>query len=213
MGSPYRPRGVFGTGRKRTPRVVARARLMLKSVSDAPSLFPNPPMNLADFEALIDATVDAQVAAEQGGKSLFSLRDVARNSLWAAMETMRVFIQNLADNAQPADARALIEASGLVLAKSSAHGKPLLQAVLGDVEGMVHVIANASVLTGRSKKKATFNWQWRANDSAIWQSVASTPYADTEIGPLGAGTYQFRASVTLGRTTGTWTDPVNLSIY
>jgi hypothetical protein len=204
---------VFGTGRKNVPRVVARGRLMLKSLSDAPSLFQNPPLSLADFEALIDATVGAQVAAEQGGRGLFAARNVARNSLWAGMETLRVFIQNLADNAQPESARALIEASGLVLANSSAHGKPLLQALLGAVPGIVRVRVNASLLTSRSKKKATFNWQWSANNGASWQGAPSTPYADTEIGPLGAGTYLFRASVTLARTTGAWTDPVSLPVH
>jgi hypothetical protein len=207
------PRGVFGTGKKNVPRVLSRARVMHKGLVDNPGLFPSPPLSAADFLDLITDTDDAQTAKASRAAGLAAVRNGKRNALWTGMQALRVYYQGLADKLDAMSAIALLEAAGLVLANSSGHGKALLQALLGSLPGLVHLVANASILTRRSRRKAGFNWQWSADNGVTWTSAPSSPYADTEIGPLAPGAYLFRVCVTLGRVTGEWTAPVDLTIH
>ena len=214
MASPLKPRISFGTKRKNVPKVLARARLMYDRMSAAPSTYASPPVSLPDFLAFIEALEEAQRAVPTGHVGLASTRDAIREELWTAMRSLGTFVQSLADKRQATAGMAVIENAGLLVAKSSAHGKELLQALLTPVPGRVRLVANASLLTGRvSSKRLTFNWQWRVRGATEWNNVPSTPLADTEIANLPLMTeVWFRVSVTISRATGAWTDAVTLVV-
>jgi hypothetical protein len=59
----------------------------------------------------------------------------------------------------------------------------------------------------------TFHWQWSSDGSKTWNSVASTPLAQTAIANLGPGIYAFRVSVTVSDTPGPWSQAVSLTIH
>jgi hypothetical protein len=186
---------------------------MHQRLVENPGMFPNPPLSAADLWILITETDEAQTAKASRAVGLAAARNGKRNALWTGMNALRAYYQGLADRLSAEEATFLLESAGLVLSKSTGHGKKLLQALLANLQGLVHLIANAAVLTARSKRKATFNWRWSADNGVTWTSAPSTPYADTFIGPLPPGTYRFQVCVTLGRVTGEWTTPAVLTIH
>ena len=215
MASPSKPRFAFGTKRKNTPKVLKRARLMYAGMSGAPSVFSSPTVSMPDFLAFIEALEAAEGIVPSGGTGVAALRNVRREDLWEAMQSLGTFVQGLANKLDSTSAIALIEQAGLLVAGSPAHGKELLQARLTAVPGLVHLVANGSMLTGRvSSKRRVFLWQWRAIGETVWNSVPPTPLADTEIANLPLMTeVSFRVSVTISRTTGAWTDPVTILVH
>ncbi len=166
------------------------------------------------FLALIQALDAAQQAAASRGKGLATLRNTKRDAVWTAMESLRTYVQGLADSMTAENAAALIESAGLLVAGKASFAKPILQAKLTTTPGVVHLIANAKLLLGKKSRNATFNWTWSSDGGKTWNIVPSTPLADTLIANLTPLTqYQFKVSVTVSRTTGAWTDPVGLLVH
>jgi hypothetical protein len=194
------------------PGVIARAQLMYAAIVAAIAMFPAPSVSMAAFLLLLQDLESAQIAS-RAGKGLAAMRNVKRDLLWTAMESLRVYVQGLADLAGVENSIALIQAAGLVVAQTGAYAKPVLQAKLVAATGLVELIANATILVGKgSKKKVTFNWQWSSNGQS-WNNATSTAYAKTTIANLGPGTYLFRVSVLIGETVGEWTQSVSLTLH
>jgi hypothetical protein len=209
-----RPRATFGVTKSNSAGVLARAKAMYTAIMAAIAMFPSPTISMAAFLALIEAFETAQQATTTRARGTSKARNTKRNAAWTAMESLRTYVQGLADQLTPDPAAALIEAAGLLVASKRAHVKPVLQAKLTTTAGLVQLIANASILLGKtSRKKATFHWQWSA-DGKTWSSAPSTPYARTEIPGLALmTTYTFRVSVTIGKATGEWSQPVGLLVH
>jgi hypothetical protein len=210
-----RPKGSLGTAKVNNAGVLARAKIMYAAFIAAVASFPSPTVTMAAFLALIQAFEDAQEATSAKTRGLATIRNAKRNDVWSAMETLRAYVQQIADTMLPAKAAVLIESAGLLVAGMGAHGKPILQAKLM-ANGVVHLIANAKLLTGgKRSRNVTFNWSWSSDGGKTWNTVASTPLADTLIPNLTPMTppYQFRVAVTVSRTTGAWTDAVNLAVH
>jgi hypothetical protein len=210
-----RPRASFGIQRAHVPRVIARARMMSDAMVAAVALFPEPTVSMAAFLVLILALEEAQHGMGTRARGLATARNVRRDVLWTAMESLRAYVQSLADGMSAANGAALIEAAGLLVAAGTGHGKPVLQAKRTAMPGVVWVIANASILTGKPHaKRVTFRWQWSADEGATWNDAPSTPLADTRIGGLALVVeHLFRVSVTVSRTTGPWSQPVRLLVH
>ena len=66
------------------------------------------------------------------------------------MNALRVYYQSLADRLDAESATALLIAAGLVLSKSTGHGKKLLQALLADLQGLVHLVADQGQWSGET---------------------------------------------------------------
>jgi hypothetical protein len=208
------PKAAFGTAKANVPGVLLRARLMYTAMVAAVALFPSPPVSMVAFLGLIEALELAQQGVATRAKGLGSLRNVKRNAVWTAMDSLRAYVQGLADVLDGNSAIALIETAGLLVAGVAGHPKPLLQVKRTTTPGVVHVLVNAGLLLGAdASKKVTFNWQWSA-DGMTWSTVPSTPFADTYIENLALMTeYSFRVSATVGRVAGAWTDPVRTLVY
>src|SRR6202012_6070831 len=113
------------------------------------ALFASPTITLAAFLALITALAVAQQAATGiKAKGAAKLRNAKRDAVWTAMDTLRAYVQSLADVLDAANAAALIEAAGLVVTVSRTGKKAALKATLTTTPGTVHLDANASLLVG-----------------------------------------------------------------
>jgi hypothetical protein len=95
-----------------------------------------------------------------------------------------------------------------------AHDKALLEAkLIPGQPGAVQLIANASMLTGGSKKRPTFNWGGSLDGGKTWSITQSTPHANTVLANIPLGTnLVVRVSVTLGKVTGAWSQEVDIQV-
>jgi hypothetical protein len=216
MASAAQPRAALGTRKSNTPGVLARAQAMFDHMSADPANFADPTVDLATFLSLIEGLQSAQYAL-QGTRSRGAgeARDSKRQALWTAMGSLLSYVQALADKRSPTDAEALIRGAGLVLAKVVVPHKPVLQAKLTPVQGVVALIANLLALVGpgSTSKKVVFRWQV-STDGQTWKDLDPTPWSKTTVAGLALmTTYSFRVSVTVGQTPGEWSQPVSLLVH
>ena len=217
MSIASRPRASFAVIKTNVPGVLARAQGMYDSMMTNAAMFASPTITLAAFLTLITALAVAQQNVRSTkARGSAALRNTKRDAVWTAMETLRAYVQALADALSAEGAAAIIEAAGLRVASPPVHQKAALAAKLTTTPGVVHVSANASLLVGPAvtSKKVTFNWQWSGDAGTTWTDARSTPYASTRV--LGLAlmtTHSFRASVTIGRVTGAWSQAVSLLVH
>jgi hypothetical protein len=207
-----KPRAVFGCAREQSPAVLSRAKIMYAAILAAIAQFPNLPIAMAAFLALIQLFDKAQESMRAKPRGLASVRDTKRDDVWTAMQSLRIYVQSLADVLSAPEAIALIESAGLLVAGVPVRIKPLLEAKPTTLPGVVHIIANASLLVKSTSKKVTFNWEW-SSDGKVWNALPSTPLADTQMtGLTPMTTYWFRVSVTISRVTGEWSQPTSVML-
>jgi hypothetical protein len=217
VATSARPRATFGVKRTNIPGVLDRAQAMHAGMSTNVALFPAPTVSMVvlfDLISSLATTQQARTATRAAG--LASLRNTKRDLVWSAMLSLCAYVQSLADQVSAESAASLIEAAGMVIAATTSHKKLVLQAVLTTTPGVVHLIANISLLVGPASgsKKTMVNWQWSGDGGATWIDVHSTPYANTYITGLALmSTYLFRVSVTIGTKAGEWSQPVSLLIH
>jgi hypothetical protein len=217
MNSSSRPRAAFGVAKKDAAGVLVRAMTMYNAMTTNAAMFVSPTIALAAFLALVTAfSVAQQHAVGTKAKGSATLRDTKRDAVWTAMESLRTYVQGLADGMTADGAASVIEAAGLLVAAVAAHQKDVLKATLTTTLGVVHLDANASVLVGpaAAHKKVTFHWQMSADGGATWTDLRSTPYASTDVpGVTLMSTCSFRVSVTIGRTPGAWSQAISLLVH
>jgi hypothetical protein len=216
MSTISRPRGSFGVQKKDVPGVQVRAQAMHDGITANAATFSSPTITMVVFVGLITALAEAQQnAVGTKAKGSASVRDTKRNEVWTAMDLLRAYVQSLADALNADAAASLIESAGLVVASTGGHQKAALTATLTTSPGVVHLDANAALLVGPADaaKKVTFHWAWSGDAGKTWNDVRSTPYANTDIPGLAPmSTYSFRASVTIGKITGAWSQAVSLLV-
>jgi hypothetical protein len=210
--TPTKPRAVTGCAREQSPGVLSRAKIMYAAILAVIGQFPNLPITMAAFLALIQPFDTAQQSMKGKPRGLASVRDTKRDAVWTAMQSLRIYVQSLADALPAPEAIALIELAGLLVAGVPVHLKPLLVAKLTTLPGVVHLVANASLLVKSTSKKVMFNWEW-SSDGKVWNTLPSTPLADTQMTGLTAmTTYWFRVSVTISRVNGEWSQPTSVLV-
>jgi hypothetical protein len=216
MGTSWKPRASFGTLSRDVDGVHDRALAMYGGMNGDPK-FVDPPIAMATLLALITALAIAQGnLTTTRAKGLSSLRNTKRDALWTAMGILRSWVQSLADVLPAEGACSLIEAAGLRVAGTGSYTKALLTATRTPTPGVVHLDAFASLLAGKAArtKRVMYNWQWSGDGGRSWNSVASTPHANTDIGGLALmATCSFRVSATIGKETGPWSQAVSVFLY
>jgi hypothetical protein len=217
MSTVARPRASLGTQKKDVPGVQARAQAMYDGFMANAGTFGSPTVSMTVFLALITALTQAQQnATGTRAKGAATLRNTKRDALWTAMESLRAYAQGLADALNAAEAASLIESAGLLVATTRRSPKAALSATLTATPGTVHLEANASLLVGAADahRKVTFNWEQSGDGGKTWTDLRSTPYASTDVPGLTLmSTYSFRASVTIGKDVGAWTQDVSLLVH
>jgi hypothetical protein len=216
MNTEARPRASFGTTKKHVPGVLFRAQTMYGFILENVAMFASPTITMVMFLALISALSAAQqVVAGTRAKGAATLRNTKRDAVWTAMESLRTYVQGMADILTADNAAALIQAAGLVVVATSTHQKALLAATLTATAGTVHLVANRSMLVGPggTSKKVAFHWQMSI-DGKTWTDLLGTGYTSTDVTGLTLmTTYAFRVSVIVGKTVGAWSQPVSLLVH
>jgi hypothetical protein len=145
---------------------------------------PNPPLSTLEADVAALNTAEAAVLSRVKGAA------EARNSKLATvrsdLEVLRTYVQSIADAANPTNAEAIIESSGLAVRKTAVRNKPALAAKQGSVSGSVNVAAKSA------GSRAAYDWQY-STDQKTWTSLPPTLQAKTGVSGLTAGTlYYFR---------------------
>lgn len=214
MAATSRPRPALGIERTDVPGVLSRAGIMHAAIVLAAAKFPLLPVSMAAFLLLLEAASAAQVAAGSRAKGLAALRGTKIDALWAAMLSLRTYVENLCATVDATSARALIEAAGLLIGKAPRHDKALLAATFIPATGVVHLAVNAKLLIGgKTSKKTSFTWSWSTDLGETWSAPLHTNYGEADVPGLGPGTYQFRVFATVGETAGEPTNPVVLTLH
>jgi hypothetical protein len=191
-----------------------RATLMHASIVAAVAMFASPPVTMAALLLLIEAAAAAQAATARSTIGLASLRDVEVDALWVAMNALKTYVGGLCATVDANTARSIIEAAGLLVAKTDTPVKHLLTATRIPAMGIVRLEVNAMMLIGgRSRKKTTFTWSWSTDGGTTWSAGVTTGYTHADIPSLPPATYLFRVCATVGKVAGDWTQPAGLTIH
>jgi hypothetical protein len=178
----------------------------------AAATFSSPPIAMAAFLLLIQAVEVAQAQASTKAKGTAAARTVKVDSLWNAMLSLKLYVQNMADQLDHNSAVALIQQAGLLVSAAQLHVKELLTAQLVTTTNLVHLICNETMLCGKTHKKTIFYWQM-STDQKTWTNLTSTNYAATTLPNPGVGTWYFRVSAVVGKDVIDWTQAVSLVIH
>jgi hypothetical protein len=167
---------------------------------------------MAVFLALIQAVEAAQAQASTRAKGTAAARTVKVDPLWNAMLSLRLYVQDMADQVDHNAAVALIQQAGLLVAAAQVRAKDLLAAELVTATNLVHLTCNQTMLCGKTRKKTIFHWQM-STDNKTWTNLTSTNYATTTLPNPGPGTWYFRVSAVVGKDVIDWTQAVGLAIH
>ena len=168
--------------------------------------FPSPTPTLATLEADIAALNTAETAVLARSKGAAEARNAKFAVLRADLETLRTYVQAVADAANPSNAAAIVEGAGLSVRKVTRHDKPALAAEQGSVSGSVNLVMKSA---GR---KAAYNWQY-STDQKTWTSLPQTLKAKTgAIGLTTATVYYFRSAAQTEDAAGEFGQVVSLLV-
>jgi len=154
---------------------------------------PSPP--LATLSAHLEALDAAEAAVLSRTKGTAEARDANRVTVTQDLGQLRAYVQSVAD-ADPSEARAIIEGAGMNVKKVGSRGKSGLAVTQGPVSGDAHLVAKAP------SRRAAYDWQYGL-DGVTWISVPSTLGATTDIRGLVPGTrhaFRFRALTKAGES-------------
>jgi hypothetical protein len=175
---------------------------------------PVPVPSLAAFLALLQVFDTAQQQSDRRDRLAVQTRNAKALLVISAIEAWAALLQGACD-ASPAQAGQLIAAASMFVRGTGTRSKAILGVSLVPGEpGTVAARANAKLLTGGSRRRPTFNWQTSGDAGKSIASASSTPHAATKFAnvPL-LSTVCVRVSVTLGQSTGDWSQWVSLLVH
>jgi hypothetical protein len=203
MKKKSKPRASLGVTESNVPGVLARAGLMETAILLAAAMFQNLPIAMSAFLLLIQAAATAQSNAASRTMGLASIRDTKVAALWTAMQSLKTYVQGLANGVDATSAIALIEQAGLLVASTSTRVKLLFSATFVPATGVVHLSVNATLLLGkRPTKKTDFTYSWSTDGGKTWPGTVTTSYTSVDVPNLPPGSYLFRVVATVARVPG-----------
>ena len=183
---------------------IAFARSVAARFADDP-LFASPRPPLPVFRAHIAELAEAETVAWSRLRGAAAARNEKLQVVSGDLETLRSYVQALAD----ADAElgaALIERAGLHVKASSGHGKGLFEVKPGRMSGTVHLYARAV------RTRASYDWEYGI-DEISWTRVDSTVRADVLLsGLIPRVCYFFRWRRVTRAGKGDWSDVASLLV-
>src|SRR6185437_2924906 len=154
MATVHRPRAVLKMNKNSTAEVTGKADAMCTGIGGNPTLFLNPNPSVSDVQNQNTIVSKAEVVAATRAKGAAQARNVQRSALVGMLETLLAFVQGIANTRTSAeDAIATIVAAGLAVALVGKRLKEILAVTKGPEPNSVLLIANASALTGGTRKK------------------------------------------------------------
>ena len=207
-----RARAALGMNKNKIKDFIPKSQNVYNLMSVDPRFAASPVAYATVAQQITDLTkANQSVAAKIPG--MVPTRDQRRDVLFASMESLRGFVQMLAD-ASPAQASILITAAGMLVWALPVRSKAILAAETTLPSGTVALQANATLLlAGMGSKRPTFNWSYTL-DGKAFLSAPSTPEARTTIANLPPlTTVGFRVSVTVAKMPpGDWSQVVSVLV-
>jgi hypothetical protein len=162
--------------------------------------------NIVKRMTAVDDLRVAEAAALSRGKGAVATRNAKRTALVAILQSLRTYIQGIAD-ADPANGPSLIESAGLAVRKTPTHRARGFLAKPGPVSGVAKVYA---AITAR---RASYEWQYSTDGGKTWVSTPATLQAKTTVSGLTPGaTVQFRYRPVTKTGEGDWSQPASIIV-
>jgi hypothetical protein len=187
--------------------VITFAQSVATAMAASPTNFPSPTPSLASFQTDIAALVTAETAVTARTKGAADTRNAKLAIVKADLESLKTYVQNIVDAANPASGEAIIGSASMAIRKVTLHDKPALGIRQGLVSGSV-------VLSAKSAgKKAAYNWRY-STDQKTWTSLPQTLVSKTGVSGLTAvTTYYFQCETqTVKGGEGTWGQVVSFLV-
>ena len=184
----------------RVPHRIVAARAILAASTGNPFLpKPNPP--LGKLAAAIAALDRAEIARATRTRGTAEVRDLALSVLLALLRTLKAYVQEQAD-ANPEKAEIIITSAGMSVRRPTTRSKAPFVATPG-LSGTMNLEVKAPA------KRASYQWEWRAEGAASWTPVEPTLQAKTTITRLPIGSYvELRFRVVTKAGEGDWSEPL-----
>jgi hypothetical protein len=203
--NPTRPLAVLNVDGMSAPSLIQRAQGIVTAMTGNP-LFPSPTPTLAEVSAGISALTVAETAAQARTRGAAALRNEKRLGLVAQLQTLRTYVQNVAD-ANPSLAASIIEGAGFGLRKKTARARQVFSARQGPVSGSLKVLA------ATAGTRAAYEWQYSTDGGMSWIAMPPTTQAHTTLSGLVPQT-SIELKVRAVTPTGVedWTAPISIVV-
>jgi hypothetical protein len=217
MEPTIRLRGAFGVKKANIAQVLMRAQAMYDGMNADKVTYASPSPSLPTYLGLIQGTATAQQAVTQRTLGAAANRNVARDLLWAAMETERSYIQSIAD-ANQARANSILINAGLVVLSIPVHHKSLLTLTNGAASGTVECYANVGLLLGALTTKRSqhrfFNWRCTVDGGKTFTGLPPTTRPQTIItGLTPQVTVGVQVNLNIADGPGEWSPMVAIVVH
>jgi hypothetical protein len=191
------------------PKIVALlivfAENIVKRMTGNP-YFPAPTPSLAVVTTAIDDLRAAETAVVARTKGAASARNQKRTVLVSQLQSLRGYIQTVAD-ADLANAAAIIESAGVAIRKTPTRHPQVLAAKPGRISG------EATITAAVAARRASYEWQYSTDGGKTWITSPATLQAKTTVSGLApVSTAQFRYRAVTKSGEGDWSQPVSLTI-
>jgi hypothetical protein len=191
---------------KSYPKLISQGYTILSSMGASLALYTTAPSpTLASILTLLQALETQQAITAGKAKGTAELRNLKAKAYKSAVKLLVAWIQSQCD-ANPAEAMAMITASGFKAKAVGKHDKPVFEAKLGKATTEVTLWAKAG------PKGCFYDWRYSL-DGKTWISVQSTNDANTMIPGLPVlATVSFQYRYTHKNTPTAWSQIVTILV-
>jgi hypothetical protein len=189
-----------------------RAWAIYNGMRGSPTLFPAASPPLPALLTQLTAFDNAQMATVEKTLSSYPVRNLDAETLVTSLESERMYVQGLC-NASPEQAASLAASAGMFLAKIPARNKPVLSVTSAVGSGAAILDANAGLLKGKTSRRSFFGWRGSPDGGKTWVVYPPTALSKTGVSGLTPLTeWSFQVNITIGSTTGPWSQAVSCLI-
>ena len=189
------------------PKIVAQiitfAQGVVTAMTNNPR-FPSPTPPLSSVTAAVAALGSAESAALTRAKGAATTRNDKKAALIADLQTLRTYVQNVAD-ADRENSANIIQSAGFAVKKTVVRKPRAFQLVQGAASG------TAKVFCPTAARRASYDWEYSIDGGKTWVALPSTLQAKTSITGLAQGVtllVRFRAVTKAG--VADWSQPLSL---
>jgi hypothetical protein len=209
----HTPRVVLPFKKSNLPKVSAGAKLIQSKITVNASMFGALSVTMAALLILITA-FDTANQNTKTTKAASGARKVALDNLWSALKSLMANVQTAVDQS-PGEAASFAQAAGMALGKDPDHVKEILAAALTTVSGVVHLVANRTLLVPPSGRKSSHRtFLWRQLIAGVYTNLDSTPVANTTVTGLPMNTeVGFEVAVKDAKGVSAWSQTVTIQVH